>query len=74
MRKERESMKHFEEFRKHASRLAMIDKRHKYLMKQVIRIQTFYRGHIARKILRRAKPKVRYLQRLLKGIYVRNRI
>ena len=33
LRKEKESMKHFEAFRKNASRLALIDKRHKYLMK-----------------------------------------
>ena len=74
LRKERESMKHFNEFRKNASRLALIDKRHQYMMKQVICIQTFYRGHIARKILKKARRKAKYLQRLLKGIYVRNRI
>ena len=61
LRKERESMKHFDNFCKNASMLALIDKRHKYLMKQVIRIQTFYRGHIARKILKKTSRKIRYL-------------
>ena len=50
-------------------------------MKQVVRIQTFWRGRSVRKVflekvkvIRNSNCKAAYLQRLLKGIYVRNQI
>ena len=51
------------------------------MLNKVVKIQKFYRGHMARKIVSKISKKrkflgnkAKYLQRLLKGIYVRNLI
>ena len=71
---EDESRGHLRQWLQNRRELLKIEARHQQMLSRVVKIQTFYRGHIARKILKKARRKALYLQRIMKGIYVRNLI